>query len=285
MSRISGATPMSNYSTFKEQFKRSGYSASNFYDVIIELEGNPKLVRQLSRDDEFDLQPSKNLLRIYTDEASIPGLQISTGDYRITNTPNLKYAYGAVFSEMELSFMMDSDSRIKSIFDLWTNWIYGYSNQITDFPNSIEDILRSSAPQKNFRAAYRDDYTCDIIIIKYEKYMNGKKNSEEPNNNSLAYSLRDIIPDIRDKKSLMNSGFYKAIPVHAVKLFNAFPSNIASIPLNREETSISKLSVSFEYETYTTTTFNGDSVSNFRDPINGGGEGIDILDALLGLIR
>jgi len=130
MSRITGTIPMSNYSTFKEQFKRSGFSANNFYDVIIELDGNPKLLRQLSRDLEFDLQPSKNLLRLYTDEASIPGLQLSTGDYRITNTPNLKYAYGAVFSEMQLSFMMDADSRIKSIFDLWTNWIYGYSNQI-----------------------------------------------------------------------------------------------------------------------------------------------------------
>lgn len=280
MSRISGVSPMSNYSTFKEQFKKSGFSSNNFYDVIIELDGNPKLLGQLSRDFEFDLQPSKTLLRLYTDEASIPGLQIATGDYRITNTPNLKYAYGAVFSEMQLSFMMDSDSRIKSIFDLWTNWIYGYSNQVTDFADVFGTNLRSSSTQKNFRAAFRDDYTVDILIVKYEKYMNGKKNSSEPSNKSLAYTMRDIIPDIQQKRSVSNSGFYRAIPVHAVKLFNAFPSNFSSMPLSREETSMTKLSVGFEYETYSTTTFNGGSASNFKDPINGGSDGIDVLDAL-----
>jgi hypothetical protein len=283
MSRIFGVTPMSNYATFKEQFKRSGYSANNFYDVIIELDSNPKLLRQLSRDEEFDLQPSKNLLRLYTDEASIPGLQISTGDYRITNTPNLKYAYGAVFSEMQLSFMMDADSRIKSIFDLWTNWIYGYADQVTRFPNQIENIFRTPAPQQNFRAAYRDDYTVDILIVKYEKYMNGKKNSMNPNNKSLSIPLREIIPDSPTERGISGTGFYRSIPVHAVKLFNAFPSNISSMSLSREETSISKLSVGFEYETYTTTTFNDNSTINFRDPINGGGE-LDIIDTLLGIL-
>ena len=278
MSRISGAIPMSNYSTFKEQFKRSGYSSSNFYDVVIELDGNPTLVRQLLRDEQFDLKTSNKLLRLYTDEASLPGLQISTGDYRVTNTPNLKYAYGAVFSEMELSFLLDSESKIKSIFDLWTNWIYGYATQRR--PLFIE--TGNNLPQQNFRTAYRDDYTVDITIIKYERYMNGKSNSVEPNDKSTAFSLREIIPDSGKKRSRSATGFYEAVPVHAVKLFNAFPSNISSVALNREETSMSKLSVSFEYETFSTTTFNSGSANNFRDPINGG-ESFDVLSFVAGL--
>ena len=281
MSRISGAIPMSNYSTFKEQFKRSGYSSSNFYDVLIELDGNPTLVRQLTRDEQFDLKASNKLLRLYTDEASLPGLQISTGDYRVTNTPNLKYAYGAVFNEMELSFLLDSESKIKGIFDLWTNWIYGYATQRTTFPDEIEDLFRGS-PQQNFRTAYRDEYTVDITIIKYERYMNGKSNSKEPSDKTTAFPLSQIIPDAVGKRSRSATGFYEAVPVHAVKLFNAFPSNISSVALNREETSMSKLSVSFEYETFSTTTFNSRSVNNFRDPINGG-ESFDVLSFVAGL--
>ena len=282
MSRISGATPMSNYATFKEQFKRSGYSANNFYDVVIEFSGNSKLVRQLSRENNFDLSSTTQLLRLYCDEASLPGLQITTGDYRITNTPNLKYAYGAVFSEMELSFLMDAESEIKNTFDLWTNWIYGYASQRTSLPNVIESILRPEPPRQSLRAAYRDDYTCDILIIKYERHMNGNQNSKEPTDRSLAYSFTDIIPDSPNKKSVDRSKFYRAVPVHAVKLFNAFPSNISSIPLSREETSMSKLSVSFEYETYSTTTFNGDTVGGFRDPINGSAD-VDLVDIVSSL--
>ena len=279
MSRISGVAPMSNYSTFKEQFKRSGYSSNNFYDVTIELDGNPKLVQQLYKDSQFDLRSTKQLLKLYCDEAAMPGLQLSTGDYRITNTPNLKYAYGAVFSEMQLSFMMDADSEIKNLFDLWSNWIYGYATQRL----SLSNLIGLSSPQENFRAAYRDDYTVDILIVKYEKSMNGTVNGREPNDKRNAYSYRDIIPDVPDKKSIDRTKFYRAVPVHATKLFNAFPSNISSVPLSREETSLSKLSVNFEYETFTTTTLNSASAANFRDPI-GGGPGLDVLEALVGLL-
>ena len=279
MSRISGVAPMSNYATFKEQFKKSGYSSSNFYDVTIELDSNPKLIQQLSKDPQFNLNSTKQLLKLYCDEATMPGLQLSTGDYRITNTPNLKYAYGAVFSEMELSFMMDADSVIKNMFDLWSNWIYGYATQRL----SLSNLLGLGEPQSNFRASYRDDYTVDIIIVKYERAMNGTVNGREPNDKRSAYSFRDIIPDVPDKKSIDRTKFYRAIPVHATKIFNAFPSNISSVPLSREETSMSKLSVSFEYETFTTTTLNSASAANFRDPI-GGGPGLDVLEALVGLL-
>lgn len=279
MSRISGVAPMSNYATFKEQFKKSGYSSSNFYDVTIELDSNPKLIQQLSKDSQFDLRSTKQLLKLYCDEATMPGLQMSTGDYRITNTPNLKYAYGAVFSEMELSFMMDADSQIKNLFDLWTNWIYGYASQRL----SLSNLFGIGSPQQNFRSAYRDDYTVDIIIVKYERSMNGSLNGREPNDKGSAYSFRDIIPDVQNKKSIDRTKFYRAIPVHATKIFNAFPSNVSSVPLSREETSMSKLGVSFEYETFTTTSLNSSSAVNFRNPINGG-QGLDIIDSLIGLL-
>lgn len=280
MSRISGVAPMSNYATFKEQFKRSGYSSSNFYDVTIELDSNPKLIGQLSKDSQFDLRSTKQLLKLYCDETSMPGLQLATGDYRITNTPNLKYAYGAVFSPLDLSFMMDADSQIKNMFDLWSNWIYGYATQRLSLTNILEGTTNV---QQNFRASYKDDYTVDIIIVKYERSMNGSRNGREPNDKGSAYSFRDIIPDVQNKKSIDRTKFYRAIPVHATKIFNAFPTNISSVPLSREETSMSKLSVSFEYETFTTTTLNSASAANFRDPI-GGGPGLDILEAIQGLL-
>lgn len=279
MSRIDGATPMSNYAAFKDTFKKSGYSANNFYDVTIELDGNPVLLGQLTKDLQFNLRTTKELLKIYCDEASMPGLQLATGDYRITNTPNLKYAYGAVFSEFQLSFMMDADSQLKNLFDLWTNWIYGYGTQRTN----LEDLLDLSPPQRNFRAAYRDDYTVDIVIVKYEKQMNGIRNSNEPRDRDLAYSFRSIIPDTKTTRGDDGTKFYKAIPVHATKLFNAFPANVSSVPLGREETSMSKLSISFEYETFSTTALNSNSMTNFRDPINGGTE-LDILDFLRGIL-
>ena len=108
---------MSNYSEFKSSVGRFGLSNNNFYEVVLELQPSSPLYIELLKVPNLNISEVNNLMRIYTDEASLPGIQISTGEYRINNTPTLKYGYGAVFSEISLSFLLDADARIKSVFD------------------------------------------------------------------------------------------------------------------------------------------------------------------------
>lgn len=259
-------TEMSNYAEFKSAVQKYGFSLNNFYDVQFEISAAVPLYNQLIANNLIDLRSNRNLMRLYTDEATLPGLQLSTSEYRVTNTPTLKYAYGAVFSEATFSFIMDADATIKSIFDVWTNWIYGYNLDMNS-GNDISDLLqfRDVSTRNKFRTRYRDDYAIDITIIKYERAMSSDKNSavrEKP-----SFSLRDIIPDAT---SSQGSKFYKAIPIYAVKLFKAFPANISSIALNSGTSELSKLSVGFEYETYSTTALNAGRIDNMIDTVNGG---------------
>ena len=259
-------TEMSNYAEFKSAVQKYGFSLNNFYDVRFEISAAVPLYNQLIANNLIDLRSNRELMRLYTDEATLPGLQLSTSEYRVTNTPTLKYAYGAVFSEATFSFIMDADATIKSIFDVWTNWIYGYNLDMNS-GNNISDLLqfRDVSTRNKFRTRYRDDYAIDITIVKYERAMSSDKNSavrEKP-----AFTLRQIIPDA---SSSQTSQFYKAIPVYAVKLFKAFPANISSIPLNSGTSELSKLSVGFEYETYSTTALNAGRIDNMIDTVNGG---------------
>lgn len=259
---------MSNYAEFKSAVQKYGFSLNNFYDIKFEINEAVPLYNQLIANNLIDLKSNRNLMRLYTDEATLPGLQLSTSEYRVTNTPTLKYAYGAVFSEATFSFIMDADATIKSIFDVWTNWIYGYSLDMNS-GNSIADILqlRDVSTRNKFRTRYRDDYAIDITIIKYERAMSSDKNSnvrEKP-----SFSLKDIIPDSISSVA-QGSKFYKAIPVYAVKLFKAFPANISSIALNSGTSELSKLSVGFEYETYATTALNAGRATNWTDTVNDG---------------
>lgn len=262
---------MSNYSEFKSVVGKYGLSFNNFYDVKIELEPSSPLYREISKVNDLNISNTMDLMRLYTDEASIPGVQISTGDYRITNTPNLKYAYGSVFSEANFSFLLDADSRIKGVFDVWTNWIYGYSGKRDAFLEVFGIEFANRTPK--LRTRYRDDYAVDIVITKYERSRSSHSN--KPSNNSPNYSFKHIIPGSN------NSGgteFYKAVPVYAVRLFKAFPSNISSIDLNKGGSELSKLSVSFEYETMTSSVLNNGKINgSVLDPINGGGDSLDIL--------
>ena len=251
---------MSNLNEFRASIWKYGFSANNLYDVIIEIPAGGALYRELQANnvaipDKF----LKNNLRLYTDEASMPGVQMSTGEYRVTNSPQLKYVYGSVFSELSLSFLMDAENIIKGIFDIWTNWMYGYSSGTSGW-----------SATNRFRANYRDDYAVDIVIVKYEKpIFGGSKgaSSFQRKRTANATPKSRILPDLNDSS---RSNFYEPIPVHATRIFNAFPANIASIPLAYGETSLNKFSVGFEYESYTTSAINDGRIRDVKDSVNGG---------------
>ena len=284
MSRVTDLeTNMTNYAEFKSAVFKHGFSVNNFYDVRINWEStqgqsgrssNKPLFKELSS----EIQGLQTLMRLYTDETSMPGIQMATGEYRINNSPQLKYAYGSVFSEVNMSFMMDADSIIKTVFDVWTNFIYNYSGG-----------QRST----RLRSTYRDDYAVDIDIIKYESatssHANRARNTVvsgmDESKWDKSFKMHDILPDkqqyygseyrLHNKSGIQkgNVSFRKAVPVQATKLFKAFPSNIASVPLALGDTSMNKLSIGFEYESHTTTAITGGKIgSGVVDIVNGGGE-------------
>lgn len=267
---------MTNYAEFRSAVVQYGFSLNNFYDVIFEINPNSglynALVSRFSSEFQNDIKGTTRLMRLYTDECTIPGIQMSTGEYRVNNTPQLKYAYGSVFSESNFSFIMDANSTIKKVFDLWTVYMYGYAVDTNIDTTSAQTLLNNPNPRSHrLRTRYRDDYAIDIIIIKYEKPPSSRKNfytkAQTP------FRKKEIIPDIGQSENPNEeySKFYKALPVHSTRMFKAFPSNVASVPLNSGASSLNKLSVTFEYESYTTSALNGNNrvFGNVLDAVNG----------------
>ncbi len=261
---------MTNLSEFKSAVKSYGFSLNNFYDVIFEINASSPLynalITKFAEEFTYDISSTTRLMRLYTDECTIPGIQMSTGEYRINNSPQLKYAYGSVFSESNFSFIMDANSTIKKVFDVWTAFMYGYAVDTRTILNN------ANGPSHRLRTRYRDDYAIDIVIIKYEKPPSSKKNYS---NRKFAFRKKEILPDFKQDPDLDGvvpeySQFFKAVPVHATRMFKAFPSNIASIPLNSGTSALNKLSVSFEYESYTTSilTGSGSVYNGIIDPVN-----------------
>jgi len=267
---------MTNYAEFKTAVQTHGFSINNFYDVIFEINGSSKLysaiVSKFGGYFSGDVNDTTRLMRLYTDECSIPGIQMTTGEYRINNSPQLKYVYSSVFSETNFSFIMDANSNIKKIFDIWTAFMYGYAVDNNIDLTAPQSLVNNPNPRSHrLRTRYRDDYAIDIIIIKYEKPPSSKKNFK--NIKLKAFTKKEIIPDYPQVPGEIDelSQFYKATAVHSTRMFRAFPSNIASIPLNSGASSLTKLSVTFEYESYTTTalTGSGSVFGNILDAVNG----------------
>ncbi len=258
---------LSNFKEFYNHVSKFGFSLNNFYDVEFSFEGNPELNNVLIDELGFNDQTQK-LIKLYTDECSLPGLQLSTGEYRINNSPQLRYAYGSVFSETNFSFLMDSNSTIRKIFDIWTNYIYGYSISQTNQFNS--------AANHRFRTRYRDEYVIDIKIIKYENVHSEILREKIPKFNVLNLGIENLQKHYFPAKNIIpvasgTSMFYRPIPVYSMRLINAFPINVASVPLNSGASSLNRLSVSFDYESITSNilTGSGSIDSQIMDPVNG----------------
>lgn len=249
-------TTPTNFKEFKGFVRKHGFSLSNFYDVQFYLSNDSSSSQLLKNIFNLGMSGNPNntsssfmegLLRLYADECSIPGYSISTGDYRITNTPTMKYAYGIVNNEITISFILDADAEIRRIFDAWGNYIYGsvslaggvVSNTNLNFTTKI-DLGRTR---------YRDDYVADIVVAKLERHRSSKKNTRPRVTNIDSqrnfYDNKEIIPDYNGP---LLPGFGKPFYTYSVRLRNCFPTTISSIPLSSGSSQLVRVQVTFEYE-------------------------------------
>lgn len=239
--RVSNLNVLTNYNEFKAHVSKFGYSMANLYDIQFDIYQSSLLYKELATD--FDLATDEGsatlsdiqqLMRLYTTECTMPGVTMSDSEYRITNTPQLKYAYGAVFNEFSVTFLMDANSNIRKLFDKWTNIIYPYSS----FRGSQDGVLRTR---------YKDEYISDITVVKYERATSSQRNRSVANN----LPGRRIIPDGESDET---TGFKDNVAVHAVRMKNAFPKSIDSMALSSDAGQMTQFSVSFEYESLQTST-------------------------------
>lgn len=245
-----------NFHEFISGVQKHGFSISNFYDVqfLIGNTGSSFVNSVFTRSNTGNnkLDPTiRNLMRLYADECTIPGYAISTGDFRINNSPNMKYGYGIVNNEITISFISDADSEIRQTFDAWGNYIYGGISSNSNAP--ISSFLNINSINDLGRTRYKDDYVLDIVIIKLERYRSSARNSgnlvEPATGKYLGVPLKDLFPntDLKDVSST-NSGFGKARQVYSTRLINAFPTTISAIPLNSGSSQLVKIQVTFEYD-------------------------------------
>lgn len=256
-------TNIGTFKEFKSYISKFGYSITNFYDVNFELTNSTGTLNDILKrvpgggpansSDRFNMT---QLLRFYAEECSIPGFQISTGEYRINNTPQLKYAYGIVNNEINFSFIGDANAEIRKTFDAWQSYIY--SHNLPGSTNTTSGFLNVNRDIDLGRTRYRDQYVTDIVVVKYERYGSfGVTNKSK----GKKYKSTDIIPDFvptNDKE--ISSNFKYALPLYSVRLMNAFPTNISSISLSSGASELVKVQVTFEYETAVTSAHNNGTV-------------------------
>ena len=202
----------------------SGISSSNLYEFEIGFGANTVLTEYYRKSHGTTL-PTNDIFRanLLCNEIQIPGVTYAATDVKSVHKGiTQKLVSNKVYNELDVSFFCDLKSTPYKLFRSWMDLVMGQNIDAMSKSAFEEQSYRkqSSTYQNNAKAFaqnYYDDYTYDIVINKLEKGRRG------------------------DQKGGYTNDF-------GVRLVNAYPYTLASVPYSAGPAQLVKVTVGFYYE-------------------------------------
>lgn len=243
-----------SFMQFDTLVKQYGISLSNYYTVTFDQSKggiyqkiNPNYATNLS------------LIEYYCDEVSLPGLNISTGEYTINGAPQYKYGYKSTYSEASLTFLCDAFMNQKKVFDAWMNKIHEMSPNRATGAGVGQPLIS--------RVGYFDDVVGDIVIAKYERFGNGARDQFTPFDPNQTTPLTPGYTRISPAGEPLQ--YFRASQLrYSARLVNAFPTSVSSVSLSSGSSQINRITVTFEYQYHLLSSleYNSKEVGNTTAP-------------------
>lgn len=185
-------------------------------------------------------------------ETALPGVSLSmTEEVGSRQGVVERFPVRRDFPEITMTFYVDAEYGIIRLFEEWMNFInplYNTNGRLSR-ANPRGGVGQLSADQF-FRFRYPDTYKRDIAITKFERDFY-------------------IDPNTRDVERTPSMLTYKFI--------NAFPTNLTALPLTYEGSTITKTTVTFNYDRYVILNHFGTGTNQYaNEPVTENGETISL---------
>ena len=206
--------------------KSGGISASNLYEF--QIQPTSKLIEFFKRnvtDSFLDMVGSGSQLnlQLLCNEIQLPGVTYSAFDIKSVHKGiTQKHATAKVYNELDVSFFMDGTSMPLRFFRAWQDYIQNGVHGATS-----QYYLNDIPYKRAFASNYYEDYACDMILTKLEKFETFKEKDDAPR-------TLDLEPKYRN--------------AWQARLVKAYPYTVASIPYSSGAAQLVKVTVGFYYE-------------------------------------
>ena len=206
--------------------KSGGISASNLYEF--QIQPTSKLIEFFKRnvtDSFLDMVGSGSglNLQLLCNEIQLPGVTYSAFDIKSVHKGiTQKHATAKVYNELDVSFFMDGTSMPLRFFRAWQDYIQNGVHGATS-----QYYLNDIPYKRAFASNYYEDYACDMILTKLEKFETFKEKDDTPR-------TLDLEPKYRNSWQ--------------ARLVKAYPYTVASIPYSSGAAQLVKVTVGFYYE-------------------------------------
>ena len=206
--------------------KSGGISSSNLYQFSFQPSAKLKKFFEDNIGDEFlkltDNGDGMNL-QLLCNEIQLPGVTYSAFDIKSVHKGiTQKHATAKVYNELDVSFFMDGTSMPLRFFRAWQDYIQNGVHGATS-----QYYLNDIPYKRAFASNYYEDYACDMILTKLEKFETFKEKDDTPR-------TLDLEPKYRN--------------AWQARLVKAYPYTVASIPYSSGAAQLVKVTVGFYYE-------------------------------------
>ncbi len=167
-----------NISNFKSSINSNGILRNNMFLVNI---ASPSVIRN-----KFDLEFMSTQVTLRCESINLPGMNLLTTDgiYRYGYGPPEKIPYGAIFSDLSASFIVDRSGSQFRFFNIWMNNIYN-----VDSSKGIGAVNPDTGSQ-TFEMGYKGTYATDITIFVYNEQTD--KVLEMTLHEAYPYQVNDV---------------------------------------------------------------------------------------------
>ena len=214
---------------FKERIltRSGGISSSNLYQFSIDA-GEGGMREYLANNNFTGTDTGDDIvnLNLLCNEIQLPGVTYSSHDLTQPKKGiTQKMATSKVFNELDVSFYCDAESMPLVFFRSWQDYIMGGLENPQAAYNQSNTLAKYA--HRAYAQRYYNDYTCDILIHKLEKYGIDK----------FDFDSYDDLGRKKDYKVGFNA-----------RLAKAYPYTVSSIPYSAGAAQLVKVTVGFYYE-------------------------------------
>ncbi len=163
-------------------------------------------------------------------EANLPSSSLEMSEEMGSRQGTIEgFATRRLYNEFDFTFYVDSEYNVLRLFEEWMNFISPINDGFDRYEGSPASQLGRYGDRNNFsRFRYPNDYKRKIAITKFERDFLKKPNEAQASYGNLT------------NQTLLTYQF-----------IDAFPVNINAIPLTYEGSSITQVSVGFNYLRHT----------------------------------
>lgn len=159
-----------NINSFKENIAQYGTIQTNKFELYVSPP--PILQNKVLNNNtvETSINEITNIMKFRTDEVSTPGVTIFNADVnRYGIGPTQKQPFSALFNEITISIINDSEC---NVWQFWHNWIRG----IFEFTSQISNTNQTINKIPNYKSEYKENYSSVMQLVIYDNFGRNVQN-------------------------------------------------------------------------------------------------------------